>query len=103
LVGCGQTLAAMVGIVLLALVAGLGMLLRPAGPLALLDRYLAGVERRMAGPAGRERIERLRERAARRTRDVRLLGLFYLLLGLPVLYALVIVGERLRQGTLPGC
>ena len=100
---CGLTVAAMAAIALLALGAALGMLLWPRALLALVDRYLGAVRGRMSGAHGRVRIDALRSAAARRTRDVRMMGLFYLLSARPVIYALGIVLERLGGGGIAGC
>src|SRR4051812_25132371 len=101
--GCAETLAGAGLIAALALLAGLGMLLRPRDGLAVGDWYFVRIEQKYTSDEERERVRLMRERLERRTREVRIGGVFYLLLALPFLLVVVSYGPAALAGTLPGC
>jgi hypothetical protein len=101
--GCTEALAATALIAALALIAGFGMLLRPRDVLAVGDWYFSRIGRKMHAPEEREKIQQLRLRLDKRTREVRIGGGFYLLLSLPFLLVLAQVTPRMLASTMPGC
>src|SRR5437868_6513099 len=101
--GCTETALGTLLTTVCALLAGLGMLLVPDAILRLGDRYLAFVERLMVSAVSREPIERMRVGWQRRRREVRLLGVFFLLLALPLALGLERLWSYFGPELLRGC